>query len=603
MNTEVEEIKSRVDIVELIQGYIRLERSGINWRACCPFHAEKTPSFFVSPTRQTWHCFGGCAEGGDIFSFVQKIEGVDFREALETLAKRAGVDLRREDPGIRSEKTRLLLLCDEAAKYFAAALAYYPVVGVYLTGRGVLPETIKEFRIGYAPDGWRNLLGALAKKRFRPEEIEKAGLAIRSEKGFYDRFRNRVMFPVADASGRIVGFGGRIFDAVVTEAGKGAAKGSGVSGGQGDAGAKYINSPQSLIYDKSHILYAFDKAKKNILKENACVIVEGYMDAIMSHQAGVTHTIAVSGTALTAPQVHMIRRLADTLISSFDADRAGQLATKRSLDIAAGADFNRRVAVIPEGGGKDPADVVLRSPAEWVDIVKNAKPVVDFFLERALRTHDKKTPSGKKEIAREVLGEVRHLTNDIERAHWVQALARELEVDEGAIRGELAKIADGRDVPDEDIVVPAARSRRLLLEERILGLLLLHPEKRDYAKDFFAGFDGTFFSDVTHQAVFTMIMSSADEKAEERAPEAFAKKDAFIKDLIFQTEVMLANLEEKERPRELEASLKFLVQEVLGEECGRLARDIAAAERAGDPGLQQLMERHRAVSQKRETLA
>ena len=201
------------------------------------------------------------------------------------------------------------------------------------------------------------------------------------------------------------------------------------------------------------------------------------------------------------------------------------------------------------------------------------------------------------------MGEVRHLTNDIERAHWVQALARELEVDEDAIRGELAKIADGRDVPDENTVVPATRSRRLLLEERILGLLLLHPEKRDYAKDFFAGFDGTFFSDVTHQAIFTMMMNSADAKAEERSPEAFAKKDAFIKDLIFQTEVMLANLEEKERPRELEASLRFLAQEVLGEECGRLARDIAAAERAGDPGLQQLMERHRAVSQKRETLA
>src|SRR3989344_1177364 len=158
MDNAVQEVKNRLDIAEVVSSYLKLQRAGANLRGLCPFHAEKPPSFFVSPARQTWHCFGGCADGGDIFSFVQKIEGVDFREALETLAKRAGVDLHREDPGIRSEKTRLLLLCDEAAKYFAAALAYYPVVGVYLTGRGGLPETIKEFRIGYDPDGWRNLL-------------------------------------------------------------------------------------------------------------------------------------------------------------------------------------------------------------------------------------------------------------------------------------------------------------------------------------------------------------------------------------------------------------------------------------------------------------
>ena len=298
MLSQTEEIKSRVDIVDLIQSYIKLDKAGINYKAVCPFHSEKTPSFFVTPSRQRWHCFGGCSEGGDIFTFVQKIEGVDFPEALEILAKRAGIQLTREDPKLSSERKRLYDICEVATKYFEKQFKENGAVEKYMKDRGVSDETLRSFRVGFAPDGWRNLMAHLLEKGFRAEDAERAGLAIKiqnqsrssqSQNPFYDRFRGRIIFPIADGTGRIIGFGGRIFEA-------GTKQNSAVS-----TEAKYINSPQTPIYDKSRVLYAFDKAKQEIRKQNVCILVEGYMDTIMSHQAGFTNTVAVSGTALTEP--------------------------------------------------------------------------------------------------------------------------------------------------------------------------------------------------------------------------------------------------------------------------------------------------------------
>ena len=287
MSSPVEQIKQRLSVVDVIQSYIKLDKAGANFKARCPFHSEKTASFFVSPARDIWHCFG-CSRGGDIFAFVMEIEGVEFIEALKILAERAGIKLKMEDPRLRNERVRLLDLMKDAADFYRRELDKREEVLDYLHKRGLKTETIQSWHLGYAPqesEGWRNLYEYLLSKGYSDEEMEKTGMAIKAdqrEKRYYDRFRGRIMFPIFDFSGRVVGFSGRLYPEIEKE-------------GVG----KYINSPQTVLYDKSKILYGFDKAKTEIRKKDACVLVEGQMDVLMSHQAGVANSVAVSGTGLT----------------------------------------------------------------------------------------------------------------------------------------------------------------------------------------------------------------------------------------------------------------------------------------------------------------
>ena len=464
MNSPIEEIKARLSIVDVIQGYIRLQKAGINYKANCPFHGEKTPSFFVSPTRQIWHCFG-CGRGGDHFKFIMEIEGHDFPEALRLLANRAGVILKREDPRLRSERNRLYDICEAAAGFFEKNLVATPAVMQYVKARGILPATAKEFRIGFAPKSWDALLKFLPQQGFRVDEAEKAGLAIRSEdkQSVYDRFRGRIMFPIFDASGRSIGFGGRIFDAADTRGHQ--------DRGQTQNEAKYVNTPNTLIYDKSKVLYGFDKAKQDIRVRGHAVVVEGYMDCVMSHQAGIKNTIAVSGTAFTPQQLGMIKRLADTLIFSFDADAAGESATRRSLALAAEFEFERKIIEIPSG--KDPADAVLENPKSWKAAVAGALPVVEFYYRKAFSRFDPKTPEGKKEITALVMPYVAELRDEIQKAHWVQKLSDDLAVPREAVDKELRRRTPGDGAPARapSVSPESIPTRRDLLEERLLALL------------------------------------------------------------------------------------------------------------------------------------
>ena len=490
MLSPVEEIKSRLDIVEFIQGYVRLQKAGANFRANCPFHGEKTPSFFVTPSRQMWHCFG-CSKGGDIFQFIMEMEGHDFPEALKLLAARAGIALTREDPRIRSERNRLYDINEEAARIFQQCFSNHTGAKEYIAKRGLNEETVAKFRVGFAPQSWDFLLNALIKKGFTKEDIERAGLAIKNqEKGsWYDRFRSRIMFPIKDASGRVIGFGGRIF---AQESGGSEAYSAQISEGKSTEGqAKYINTPQTMIYDKSSVLYAFDIAKQDIRIRNQAVLVEGYMDCVMSHQAGVTHTVAVSGTALTPRQLQMLRRLCDTIVCSFDTDAAGESATRRSLALASEFDFERRVAHIHTG--KDPADAVRESPALWQVAVKEAKPVVDFYVEKAFAQFDPATASGKKSITDMVLPFVADLFDAIQQDHWTRQLASRLDVSETSIRSELARrpsITEANrggqggtpglrtQTENSQRVEPQyIQGRRELLEEKFLTLLAMVPEE------------------------------------------------------------------------------------------------------------------------------
>lgn len=445
MSSPVEQIKSRLNIVEVVQSYLRLQKAGINYRAKCPFHSEKTPSFFVSPSRESWHCFG-CNKGGDIFSFVMEIEGADFFEALKILASRAGVELKPVDSKYRTERSRLLQLMEDAKNFYESELKKNKKVIDYLKSRGLKGETAKAFGMGFASDGWRNLCDFLKNKNYSDLEMEKSGMIIKNQNSYYDRFRSRIMFPVSNSSGQIVGFSGRIF------------------GEENEAtGGKYINTPQTILYDKSRILYAFDKAKIDIKKKDICILVEGQMDVIMSHQAGFTNTVAVSGTALTREHLEIIKRLTDNILVAFDKDEAGIGATGRGIDLALAQGFEVRALSVPSG--KDPADSIKENPEEWGRAVSCAKNVIEFYLDSL---------KDRKEIRKTILPRIAVIPSDMEKAHWVAETARRLKISEQSVWEELKKTKteslkeDKERLPEEE----KNRPRINFIKDRLFGFIL-----------------------------------------------------------------------------------------------------------------------------------
>jgi len=468
INSPIDEIKNRLDIVEVVGGYIKLQKSGVNYRALCPFHSEKKPSFFVSPSRQIWHCFGGCSEGGDMFKFVMKIEGVEFGDALRILAQKAGVELKRQTPEYKkwqTERQRLYEICELAARFFEKQLEESKIgkeAKKYLIARRIKEESIKKWRIGYAPDVWQGLADFLFSRGYQPEEIKKAGLGLSSEKGsFYDRFRGRIIFPVFDLNSQVTGFGGRVFKT------------------QDDAEiAKYVNTPQTMLYDKGRILYGLDKAKVEIRKKDFCILVEGYIDLIMVSQSGFENVVASSGTALTSFQLKILKRYSANLFIAFDMDVAGDAATKRGIGLAQLHDFNVKVVTLPPG--LDPADLIFKNPKEWEKRIKEAKSIMDFYFESAFAKFDKETPDGKREIARVLLPAIKRIPNRIVQAHWINELARRLGTQEEDIGEELKKIK-WEEYPEVlepgpgEIKNLPPKSRKELLEEKLIISILKSP--------------------------------------------------------------------------------------------------------------------------------
>jgi DNA primase len=470
----IEEIKSRLNVVDVVGHYIKLQKAGANFRATCPFHSEKKPSFFVSPTRQLWHCFG-CGAGGGIFDFVMRIEGVEFGDALRILAQKAGVELKKEDPRLKTERKRLYEICELATVFFENQLAKSEVgqeAKQYLFGRGVKEESVEKWRIGYAPDAWSSLLDFLVGRGYGREEIVKAGLAIRKQdeslqspagRSYFDRFRGRIMFPICDIQGQVVGFSGRVFKTEDT--------------------AKYINTPSTLLYDKSRILYGLDKAKLAIRKLDECILVEGQMDAIMVSQAGYENVVATSGTALTPFQLKILKRYSENLLTAFDMDVAGDTATKRGIDLAQQEGFSVRVVVMPEG--RDPADVIAENPSLFGDLISKARSIMDFYFESTFAKFDSSTPDGKIRIAKVLLPVLKRIPNAIELAHWRQKLAHLLRVREEDIEAELKKIPSESSRFQElssaefsQLGIPKSqKTRKEILEEFIMALLLKYPAK------------------------------------------------------------------------------------------------------------------------------
>ncbi len=494
--TAIDEIKQRIEIVDLVSQSVKLRRSGKSYTGFCPFHTNtRTPAFVVFPDSGTWRCFGQCNEGGDIFRFVMKKEGWDFATTLRYLAEKAGVQLEAPTPERAAEEethTRIRGLLEDAVTLYRHHLTQTPAgkpAFDYLLKRGLTPATIELFGLGYAPPGWENTLGHFTARGFTHDELLQAGLVTEKEGGgVRDRFHNRIMFPIRDGMGKMTGFGARILD-------------------PNDV-PKFLNSPQTALFDKGRLLYGLDQARKDIRTVGQAVIVEGYLDVIALHQAGFANAVSPMGTALTEDQLRLLKRFTRRLILALDPDTAGEKATLRGLELAREAMdhseeviFDARgllrsearlqadvlVASLPEG--RDPDEVALADPGEWQRIVATAKPIVVHVMDTLARSRDLNDPKQKREIAASVLPLIDDVPSPVERDDYRQKLARLLKVDESALTSTRSQPASARGTRRRPSISQQEGGRSFRaqpldispelqaegLEKHVLGLLLLAP--------------------------------------------------------------------------------------------------------------------------------
>ena len=497
MSSVVDEIKSRIDIVDLVSESVKLRKAGKSYSGFCPFHANsRSPAFAVFPDSGTWRCFGQCNEGGDIFKFVMKKEGWDFAQALQHLAQRAGVELEARTPEKDAEDqyvVRLRGLLEEAVTYYRHQLTQTPAGKTaleYLAKRGLTAETMENFGLGYAPAGWESVSQYFLGKGYRARELLDCGLVSerQSGEGVHDRFRNRIIFPIRDGNGQMAGFGGRILDP--------------------NDNPKFLNSPQTVLFDKGRLLYGLDAARKAIRARDQVVIVEGYLDVIVLHQCGFNNAVSPMGTALTEDQLRYLKKFTRRLVLALDADAAGQKATLRGLEIAREAmdhteeavfdsrgllryearlQADVRVTTIPDG--MDPDEVALRDPQEWQQIMEAAKPIVLHVMETLVSGRDLEDPKVKREVAAQVLPLIEDVADGVEREALRQRLARTLRLDERVLAGLAPQPAGSRRgapgtnrgarqqrPPAVNTMAETHESLPRSLEGHILYVLELHPE-------------------------------------------------------------------------------------------------------------------------------
>ncbi len=543
----IDEIKARLDIIDLVSESVQLRRSGKNYTGFCPFHSNtRTPAFVVFPETGTWRCFGQCNEGGDIFSYVMKKEGWDFAETLRFLADKAGVELKPvtpEEQAAAEEHDSLRLLLEEAVTFYRHQLLNTPAgqqALAYLHQRGLNDETIEAFDLGYAPQSWDATLSYFKSKNYTDDDLLAVGLLTQSSQSeaeggsqhparVYDRFRHRIMFPIRDERGRMAGFGARILD-------------------PNDI-PKFLNSPQTAIFDKGQLLYGLDRARKPIRKVDQAVIVEGYLDVIALHQAGFDNAISPMGTALTERHLYLLKRYTRRIVMALDPDAAGSQATLRGLQIArqsldreqelvfdargllgfeARLQADIRVTTLPEG--MDPDDVVNRDPQEWQRILEHAKPVVLHVMETLAAQQDLDDPKVKSQIAAQVLPLINDLPSAIERDTYRQRLARILKLDERTLSGEVRssrlrpprrapqklKTAEPVETPDTSKTTSVSHRR----EAHALGVLLRRPDllyqvNRHLQESGLSRLTEDDFQHADHQAILHLLLESVDQDVAE----------------------------------------------------------------------------------------
>ncbi|MBN1366402.1 MAG: DNA primase [Dehalococcoidales bacterium] len=464
----IEEVKQRTDIAEVIGQFTKLTKAGKTYRGLCPFHTEKTPSFFVYPDQQSWHCFGACNTGGDVFSFIMKKQGIEFGEALRYLAERAGVTLPayHEREGEKDEKERLLQINRTAAEYYHQLLKTPAAKQArdYLEERGLTAETMVKFQLGYAPDNWEVLKNYLMDKGYTEKELLQGGLINRSDTGnkTYDRFRHKIMFPICDIKGNVTGFGARVLD---------------------DSLPKYINSPQTPVFDKSGSLYGINNAAEAIRKADVAIFVEGYLDVIIPHQYGFNNVIASMGTSITERQISTVKRLTTNVALALDADAAGEEAMLRTVQYENLLNNEVKVVLLPEG--KDPDEVIKEDAAVWQKLVAEAIPVVDFTIKTATAGLDLSKVKDKTVAEGKLLPVIAGINNDVRRDHYLEQLRLMTGSSYRGMQMALNKIKGGAKTGKVETettkIVQSSLSNPV--EEYLLSLLVQHPEIKDLAAE------------------------------------------------------------------------------------------------------------------------
>ncbi len=479
MNGAAQKIKERLSIVDVISSYLQVTAAGKNYKARCPFHNEKTPSFFISPDRGSYYCFG-CGAKGDIFSFVEHFEGTDFLGSLKLLAEKAGIVLEKRGSYEKTDdKERYYEIMEEATLFFETMFDKEPEARSYLRDRGLSDGTIKSFRIGYAPASWRSVSDHLISKGFKIEDMEIVGLVKLGNNGFYDRFRGRIMFPISDSSGRVIAFSGRIFA---------------LSNNQKKEGdieeAKYLNSPDTVLFNKSNVLFGIDKAKGAIRSRGYSIIVEGQMDLILSHQALFTNTVAVSGTALAdnvsdseskINNLGLIRRLSNNVIFAFDGDEAGIRAASRSAVIALSLEMQVKIAILPEG--QDPADIINANPDSWKEIIKNSVNIVSFHIDRICNSSNDIRIRGKK-IREVIFPFLSMVKSSIERSAYITLIHNKTGLPDRAIIEDFEIYERNTNISKNNnleinTMEGQKQSRRDHLERRLFGIIFWTDKNRD----------------------------------------------------------------------------------------------------------------------------
>ena len=565
---QIEEVRQKTDIVELISSLIPLKKAGRNFKALCPFHSEKTPSFVVSSERQIFKCFG-CSVGGDVYKFLIEYEKMTFAEALRFLADRAGIKLKSFRPSVGHQEREKLMAINHLALEFYHFILLNHQVGKkgldYLLKRGIRKSSIKLFKLGYAPDSWQSLIDFLGpKKGFKSLDLEKAGLAIKGSKGYYDRFRGRIIFPLADHRSNVLGFSGRTLKPELKE-------------------AKYINTPETLVYHKGELFYGLEKTKEFIKKKNEAIICEGETDVISSYQAGVKNVVAIKGSALTQDQVNLIKRFSPTIKMALDADTAGDLAVRRGIEIADLAGLNIRVVQLKYG--KDPDECARHSAALWRQSVKKSIPIYDFYIKSALKRLNKSSAEGKKKITEELVPILAKITNEVVKAHYVKKLAGVLDVSEEVVLKEIDRVGRLKKAvfvrPSQAKPSQAPTTRKERLEEFLLSLVLQKGAKSSALVD---KVETKFFTNPALKKLTSFLKKYLSQNKYDINKFAKTLPEELIEAL---DRLYLADLQDvlKEKPRflrEFDKTVRELEKLYLREKLSALAKKIQKLEKAGD---------------------
>lgn len=576
----VEEIKARLSVDDVIGEYVELKRAGRNFKGLSPFTNERTPSLMVSPEKQIWHDFSS-GRGGNIFSFVMEVEGLDFKGALELLARKAGIDLSQYGRGnqdYQKKKDQVLEALELTTKYYQQTLLKNEEALKYLIQkRKFTKQVISRFRLGYAPNNPQALSDFLTKRGVKTEVMKAAGLISQNYRGYSDMFRGRLMVPLSDPQGLTIGFTGRVMD--------------------DSAGPKYINTPQTLVYDKSRHVFGLNLAKDAIRRAGFAVIVEGNLDVIASHQAGINNVVATAGTALTTYQLKALERFATDIRLCFDQDRAGIDAAERAIAIAQGINVQLSIITILEG--KDPDELIKKDPQLWEESIKQPLYAVDWLIEKYKQQLDIKSAVGKKEFTNILFKTINQLEDEVEREHYLNKLANITSVSEESIKAKFSHLGRSKDKTYKKPKLKESQLKQVddyQYEDMLLSLIVYYPITRRLLST-----EGSklFFHKPERQQIYEFLENNPQASFSQQIPDDLKDIEDYVKILILKAEALYSKFDANERLRELNVLMNKILKNNQKERIDKLTEEIKKAEEEGDEeALGSLLERFNQIIRK-----